>query len=234
LRIGVADPLLIIKDWAELYENNRSRTVTDLRWVMVPNRHDGDGYCQLMAHSDAAEIFSAWNLILQVASRCQPRGTLLQKSGLPHTAESLAVRTRGNVNWFKKAIPFLLNVQWLQAENADCQEGVSQLSGGCQPTDEERKKERIQVIEVIEHLNKAAKTKFRPLADSTRKFVSARLADGYTVEDCKRVIDRQVAAWLNDPKWAKYLRPETLFNATKFEGYVNGATIQQPKGTAIP
>ena len=34
------------------------------------------------------------------------------------------------------------------------------------------------------------------------------------------MIDCKVAQWLNDPKMSIYLRPETLFNATKCASYV--------------
>jgi len=40
------------------------------------------------------------------------------------------------------------------------------------------------------------------------------------VQDCKGVIARKVREWQDDPKLAKYLRPETLFDATKFESYL--------------
>ena len=39
----------------------------------------------------------------------------------------------------------------------------------------------------------------------------------------------KVAEWKNDPKMKKYLRPETLFNATKFESYIaDCGPIRQP------
>ena len=30
------DPLFIVKDWNDVYENNRSRTVQEARWVAMP------------------------------------------------------------------------------------------------------------------------------------------------------------------------------------------------------
>jgi hypothetical protein len=49
------------------------------------------------------------------------------------------------------------------------------------------------------------------------------LSEGFTVDDFKRVIDHKTAQWLNDPKMTEYLRPETLFCAKKFEGYLQSA-----------
>jgi len=36
-----------------------------------------------------------------------------------------------------------------------------------------------------------------------------------------RVIRVKVGAWMQSPKWSKYLRPETLFRPTKFDSYLN-------------
>lgn len=134
-----------IKDWSEHYENNRSRTVRELSWVPIPNRHDGEGFTAIMAHERSAEIFAAWILMLQVASRCQPRGSLLRDGGRPHTAASLALRTRGRAEWFSLALDFLASpeIGWIEesqdAESANdaraCQPGVSRVSAGCQPPD---------------------------------------------------------------------------------------------------
>ena len=50
--------------------------------------------------------------------------------------------------------------------------------------------------------------------------IHARLAEGYTQEDFRAVIDRKCADWLADARMVEYLRPETLFG-TKFESYLN-------------
>ena len=105
--------LYFITDWNDLYENNHSRIVKNLKWVPIPNRHDGESYASIMAHKDGAKIFAAWVLILQVASRCEPRGDLLRGTKEPHDSGSLALRTRAPADWFEKAIPFLLKCGWL-------------------------------------------------------------------------------------------------------------------------
>ena len=72
---------------------------------------------------------------------------------------------------------------------------------------------------IFNHLNSVCGTSFRKSAKSTRRLVGARLRDGATVAECKAVIDHKAREWLRDRRMRKYLRPETLFNATKFEGY---------------
>jgi uncharacterized phage protein (TIGR02220 family) len=71
---------------------------------------------------------------------------------------------------------------------------------------------------VIEHLNRMAGKKFQPVPTNL-KFITARLKEGATVQDCFEVIELQCFKWLSSPKWSHYLRPETLFNATKFASY---------------
>ena len=76
------------------------------------------------------------------------------------------------------------------------------------------------IPKIIEYLNTVANKKFKPNTSATTKLLNARLSDGYTLQEIKYVIDNKTAEWLNTDM-QKYLRPETLFNATKFESYVN-------------
>lgn len=133
-----------IRGWNENFENNRSRTVKDLAWVAIPNRHDGEHFSTIMNAERGAEIFSAWVLMLQVASRCQPRGSLLRDNKKPHNASSLSVKTRAPENWFILAFEFLeKHTDWLDVKelSPDCQQTVGLLPDACQSPDEERKKE---------------------------------------------------------------------------------------------
>ena len=82
---------------------------------------------------------------------------------------------------------------------------------------------------VIDYLNKKANTNYRPTTKNTQSFINARVKEGYTVEDFKKVIDSKSKEWLNTD-FEKYLRPATLFG-TKFENYLNEANKKGP--TAI-
>ena len=83
--------------------------------------------------------------------------------------------------------------------------------------------------QVLDYLNEKAETHFKPV-ESNLKFIKARLKD-YTESDLKAVIDKKTAEW-KGTQMQMYLRPETLFNATKFESYINGLTPikEQAKG----
>lgn len=131
-----------ITNWNNLYENSRSRQIKDIDWVPVPNRHDGEGFALVMMGKDAAEIYAAWHLILQVASRCHPRGTLVRDDGTALTPRSLAVKTRGKEAWFEKAFAFLSDpeIGWLTcSESTPLQQGVTVVSPECQEGSNEGK-----------------------------------------------------------------------------------------------
>lgn len=78
-----------------------------------------------------------------------------------------------------------------------------------------------EAIEVIDYLNTKTGSSYRATTEANIKPIRARLNDGFTVEDCKKVIDTKSGQWLNNPDMVKYLRPATLFSPSKFEGYLN-------------
>lgn len=69
----------------------------------------------------------------------------------------------------------------------------------------------------INYLNTLTGSKFKPSGTSV-DLIKARLDEGYTFDDIKRVIDLKVKEWLGTPM-DQYLRPSTLFNRTKFQNY---------------
>lgn len=74
--------------------------------------------------------------------------------------------------------------------------------------------------EIIGYLNEKTGKKFSARSRVNQGHMSARLKEGFTVEDFKRVIDVKWFQWHDDAKMAKFLRPETLFG-TKFDRYLN-------------
>lgn len=90
------------------------------------------------------------------------------------------------------------------------------------------------IREIVEYLNKRANVHYRTTSKKTQTCIHARLAEGFTIDDFKTVIDKKCADWLDDAKMAQYLRPETLFG-TKFESYLNAkVTNNKPINTGIP
>lgn len=74
--------------------------------------------------------------------------------------------------------------------------------------------------EIIGYLNEKTGKHYSARSRANQEHMSARLKEGRTVEDFKRVIDIKCFQWLDDPKMSQYLRPETLFSG-KFDRYLN-------------
>lgn len=72
---------------------------------------------------------------------------------------------------------------------------------------------------IIDYLNNKTQQSYR-YSESSMRHIRARLAEKFTVADCKKVIDTKTEEWGKDDKMKKYLRPETLFGG-KFENYLN-------------
>jgi uncharacterized phage protein (TIGR02220 family) len=72
--------------------------------------------------------------------------------------------------------------------------------------------------EILEFLNQKAHRKYRPTAANLR-MIRARLAEGFTPDELRQVIAKKCREWGYDEKMRNYLRPATLFNATKFSQY---------------
>ena len=84
--------------------------------------------------------------------------------------------------------------------------------------------------EIIAYLNKVCGTRYRANVPDTLKHINARLSEGFTVDDFKRVIDRKYVDW-KGTDYEKFMRPLTLFS-TKFEGYLNAPEKPKPRGNA--
>lgn len=78
---------------------------------------------------------------------------------------------------------------------------------------------------VIEHLNKKTNSNFRPTTKTTQQKISARLNEGYNLDDFIAVIDKKCDEWIGT-EFERYLCPETLFG-TKFEKYLNQKTTDK-------
>jgi uncharacterized phage protein (TIGR02220 family) len=89
---------------------------------------------------------------------------------------------------------------------------------------------RPDAVQVLDHLNAKANRNYKPVK-ANLSLITARLSEA-TVSECCAVIDAKVQEWQHDPKMSAYLRPETLFGAVKFAGYLgqltsaSGATVK--------
>jgi len=81
-----------------------------------------------------------------------------------------------------------------------------------------------KVSEILKYLNKKANKHFRLEIESNRKYIEARLREGYEIRDFKYVIDIKTEEWLNTDM-NTHLCPQTLFRPSNFEKYINQKNI---------
>jgi len=105
-----------ITDWNTIYENAHTRKLKTLHWVPTPNKHDGEGFGRIFLEPDGCALYGAWHLILQVGSKCQPRGRLCRRDGTPLDARAIALKTRAPEEIIERALEFFSSpeVGWLQ------------------------------------------------------------------------------------------------------------------------
>lgn len=72
--------------------------------------------------------------------------------------------------------------------------------------------------EILEYLNTVAGRNFDTESTANVKFINARLKK-YSVQDLLDVIEWKTRQWQNSETMKMYIRPETLFNETKFQSY---------------
>lgn len=75
----------------------------------------------------------------------------------------------------------------------------------------------LQAREILSFLNEKARKNFHA-SGTNIGFILHRLKEGATVLECRQVIAMKCREWLGTDQ-AKFLRPETLFNRTKFGSY---------------
>jgi uncharacterized phage protein (TIGR02220 family)/predicted phage replisome organizer len=117
-------------------------------------------------------------------------------------------------------------------------DNVNDSQGHCQrchdtDIDKDIDKEKEIYISIVDYLNEKAGTNYKTTSKKTQSCIHARLAEGFTIDDFKTVIEKKCAEWMGT-EWEKFIRPETLFG-TKFESYLNAKVTkkQQPVNTGM-
>lgn len=103
-----------IRDWNKHFEKSDTRRCKSMSWIAVPNRMDGKGYRRIAAHPRNVEIFAAWILICEIASKMPVRGVLRDEDG-PVSPEDMAFMTGYPESIFVLALPVLVlpRIGWL-------------------------------------------------------------------------------------------------------------------------
>lgn len=75
-------------------------------------------------------------------------------------------------------------------------------------------------IEVLNLLNELAGKKFKPIKSNIGP-ISARLKDGYTVQELKEIVQVKTLEWKNNEVMNPHLCPTTLFRPSNADKYLN-------------
>lgn len=109
-----------ITDWDVHFETDETRKRESLRWVPMPNKHDGLGFRLVASQRNAAELYAAWVLMLQIASKAKrgQRG-VLARDGEALTADDMAIMTGFPKDGFARALTFFTQkkVGWITVEH---------------------------------------------------------------------------------------------------------------------
>lgn len=81
------------------------------------------------------------------------------------------------------------------------------------------------VFNIVSDLNLVLGTSYKT-GRKTTELINARLKEGFSVDDFKKVHRIKQEEWSKDEKMCKYLRPETLYS-NKFEGYLNQGKLSK-------
>lgn len=88
--------------------------------------------------------------------------------------------------------------------------------------DDKEEKIDFNYKEFIDWFNKLANKSYRD-TEQNRKYIKARLNEGYTKEDIAKVVKFKVKEWKDNSDMNKYLRFKTLFAPTHFADYLQEA-----------
>ena len=115
---------LIINNWSKHYEKSDHKKCKEMKWVAVPVDFSNKGYKKLMRRKDGSEIFGAWIVLLELASKDPHRGELRDSDG-DYSYEDMELITECPLKTLKKTISVL------------CQETFGWLreTSGCLPDD---------------------------------------------------------------------------------------------------
>jgi uncharacterized phage protein (TIGR02220 family) len=122
----------------------------------------------------------------------------------------------------------LSDIGLIQEEEDDCS-----LEKRRERDREEKRKKRERLLlakNALEYLNSKAGKNFKD-TDTNLSFILERMKEGYELTDFKKAVDNQVSEWKADDKMNKFLRPSTIFQKSKFDGYVNNNSARKPSNT---
>ncbi|WP_151994668.1 conserved phage C-terminal domain-containing protein [Buttiauxella massiliensis] len=156
----------------------------------------------------------------------------LQAAAFAHLSESDTSKTDGSKSVASKFDGSKLNEEsgFDPAESGGdpsvkSKQDPSEVKDSRQPAAQTDREVEItdQAKQVLSHLNLVTGSRYQ-VSKSSMENIRARLGEEFSLEDLNLVVDYSQAKWGHDIKMAEYLRPVTLFQISKFPGYLQSAT----------
>ena len=196
-----------ICDWDEVFENNRSREMKNMRWVPIPNSFDGGRISELIERG-GPDFYAAWCALVLVASRCTPRGTLIRRSGSALTPEALATRTNLPAACFESMLPVAKAIKLIEVISIP--QAPAEIphppAGIPHPTAEEGRKEGTEGKEGREDSAPRSEKGRKSRADRLKAFMQA-LPESHRTDAMRGTLADWVAHRAN---LRKPLTPQTI------------------------
>lgn len=207
-----------IKNWAE-FQHYKDR---DPKWIKLYKKLLDDHEWHKLDAQSSKILVMLWLLASE------------ENGNLPSLAE-IAFRLRLSEKLIESTVTKLSH--WLEQDAstplAECAgSAISELEKELEEYKEEKETDTLsrqrdyvaEAISVLEFLNAKTGKQFRPVPSNLDPIVARLKGQSketeVSVQQCKSLIAKKAREWLNDEKMVKYLRPETLFNRTKFESYL--------------
>jgi len=130
-----------------------------------------------------------------------------------------AAGKKGMENRWKNHVPVDKNITVLSENDNGVNNGVIENHNNKKKRKDNK---RNEIKEIVDYMNGKIGSAYKDTALGTVSHINARLSEGYSVEDFKKVIDVKTDEWKDDVVYSKFLRPDTLFSG-KFDGYLNQA-----------
>jgi len=212
-------PLIVIPSLAKEIGLNEAIMLQQIHFWIEKKKHKKDGrYWVYNTYDEWQEQFPFWS-----KATIRRSITSLEKKNLIITGNFNKLKI-DNTKWYT------INYEELERVSRPCaqneQTECSKWAGG--PAQNEQtitieypeNNNKDYIVEIVNYLNDVADKNYRHTTRKTQQLIKARMNEGFTVDDFKKVIDKKSRDWKHDKKMNRYLRPETLFG-TKFEGYLN-------------
>lgn len=202
-----------IKNWEQFQHYKTGKNSRKMEWVKVYRTLLDDYEWHVLGPSYAKTLINLW----LIAS---------ESNGDLPSVTTLSFRLRMPEKELRDHIIQLKH--WLRYDPSEVlgkSKGNTRLEEDIE--EEEINSCRANATGLLDLLNAKTGSRYQPVP-ANMKLITARLNE-YPNDDLRRMVESKCKEWGNDERMKKFLRPATLFNATKCAQYV-GELDKKPKG----